>query len=319
MIRRPPGRLAVTAAVVSLLASVLAACSTPAVKPRAIFFGLDVPNPRSTQAQVLGQAVGHQPTVESVFVKLDTTSMAADLNTVHSQGYIPFVTLEPWLQGMARTDTTLPSYSLASIVDGSHDRQLRALATAVAAYNRPIYLRFAHEMNGNWYPWAETVNGNTPGEYVAAWKHVHALFDSARARKVSWVWSPNIVQKLSASAPALSEVYPGDDYVDYVGMTGYAHNIGAASTTFGTTVHQLESLTSKPILLSEIGAEGAAQAAWLKSLGTYIRDTSQIAGFIYFDTSAQTTGASGNYRIDGKSSSLGALRASLEHLGVPTR
>ena len=38
------------------------------------------------------------------------------------------------------------------------------------------YLRPMHEMNGNWYPWAEGVNGNVAGDYVNAWRHVRAIF-----------------------------------------------------------------------------------------------------------------------------------------------
>ena len=31
-------------------------------------------------------------------------------------------------------------------------------------------------MNGNWFPWSETRNGNSSGEYVAAWRHVRDIF-----------------------------------------------------------------------------------------------------------------------------------------------
>ena len=31
-------------------------------------------------------------------------------------------------------------------------------------------------MNGWWWPWSEQLNGNNPGEFVAAWRHVHDIF-----------------------------------------------------------------------------------------------------------------------------------------------
>ena len=40
----------------------------------------------------------------------------------------------------------------------------------------PFFLRFDWEMNGFWFPWNEGVNGNKPGEFVAAWRHVHDIF-----------------------------------------------------------------------------------------------------------------------------------------------
>ena len=36
-------------------------------------------------------------------------------------------------------------------------------------------------MNGNWFPWSEGVNGNQPGEYVTAWRHVHDIFTAVGA------------------------------------------------------------------------------------------------------------------------------------------
>ena len=53
--------------------------------------------------------------------------------------------------------TALP---LARIIAGDFDAYIRRWARSTAAYGRPVRLRFAHEMNGDWYPWAETANGN---------------------------------------------------------------------------------------------------------------------------------------------------------------
>ena len=47
-------------------------------------------------------------------------------------------------------------------------------------------------MNGNWFPWCEGVNGNQPGEYVAAWRHVHDIFTAVGATNATWVWCPNV-------------------------------------------------------------------------------------------------------------------------------
>jgi beta-mannanase len=61
-------------------------------------------------------------------------------------------------------------------------------------------LRFAHEMNGNWYPWSEGVNGNAAGQYVPAYRRVVTLFRSVGVTNVTWVWSPKV-----ASPPAHGE------------------------------------------------------------------------------------------------------------------
>jgi len=73
-------------------------------------------------------------------------------------------------------------------------------------------------MNGNWYPWSEQVNGNHPSQFVQAWQHVHDIFTKLGVTNVTWVWSPNV--EYGGSIP-LSELYPGSNYVDWVGIDGY--------------------------------------------------------------------------------------------------
>ena len=95
---------------------------------------------------------------------------------------------------------------------------MRRWATQIKAWGKPLMLRFAHEMNGDWYPWSEGVNGNGAGQYVAAYRRVVTLFRSVGATNVTWVWSPNVAYP--GSVP-LSRLFPGDGYVDRTGLDGY--------------------------------------------------------------------------------------------------
>ena len=74
----------------------------------------------------------------------------------------------------------------------SFDSYLRSWADGIRSLGYPVAIRFAHEMNGDWYPWCEKVNGNQPGDYVKAWRHVHDVFRPRGATNVIWVWSPNV-------------------------------------------------------------------------------------------------------------------------------
>ena len=55
--------------------------------------------------------------------------------------------------------------------------------------------------------------------FVAAWRHIHDLFDAAGATNVIWVWNPNIINPVPGVQ--LEPLWPGGSYVDWVGMTGY--------------------------------------------------------------------------------------------------
>jgi mannan endo-1,4-beta-mannosidase len=131
-----------------------------------------------------------------------------------------------------------------------------------------------------------------------AWRHVHRLL-GALDPQISWVWSPAAVQQTRVTA-RLASLYPGDDYVNFVGVTGYARSGNRdshAADTFDGTLRQIRAFTDKPVVLSEIGADGPRKSRWLASLGPYLRHYSDIRGFVYFNTSPGSTGATGTYEL----------------------
>jgi hypothetical protein len=84
----------------------------------------------------------------------------AQLRAVAARGSTPQITWEPW--DNARRDSNQPAYTLASIIRGRHDTYIRSWAHDLREYGGPVLLRFAQEMNGVVYPWAEAKNGNRP-------------------------------------------------------------------------------------------------------------------------------------------------------------
>jgi hypothetical protein len=126
----------------------------------------------------------------------------------------------------------LPPPVLQSIIDGGQDRRLKRIASVIRAHKQPVFLRFGHEMNGNWYPWSGLFNGadedsfgssmpDGPERYVLAWQHAHALFKEEGAHNAVWVWNVNPVSWPAEEWNRIENYYPGDDYVDWVGMTLY--------------------------------------------------------------------------------------------------
>src|SRR4051812_19403788 len=65
---------------------------------------------------------------------------------------------------------------LATIAAGKEDATIAKAATAAKRFGRPMYIRFAHEMNLHGSLWGSGVNGNRAADYVAAWRHVVAVF-----------------------------------------------------------------------------------------------------------------------------------------------
>lgn len=207
------------------------------------------------------------------------------LRTVADRGAIPEITWEPW-DSERGLNVPQPAYRLREITAGRYDAYVVRWARTLALYGGPVRLRFAHEMNGNWYPWAEAFNDNHPGDYVRAWRHVHDIFSRAGATNVEWVWSP-------VALPASPSLYPGDLYVDRVGLSGF---VGGAqlrfarfrsfSTVFGRYLHALERIApTKPVELSELGVseQGGDKAGWITDMFRSLPSWPRIDAVIWFN------------------------------------
>jgi cellulose synthase (UDP-forming) len=223
---------------------------------------------------------------------------------VAAAGGVPMITWEPWHKPKgAVVQPDQHPHLLRDIASGRYDRFLNRWGRDAARYRKPIVLRFMHEMNGTWYPWSATVNGNTPGDFKRAYRHVHRIFDAHHATNVSWLFS---VDTLAGGPPTplstLESYYPGHRYVDWVGLSGF--NWGPDGvyptersflSTFKPTVDVVRSF-GKPIMLSEVGtsARGADPAGWLASALRDVRQLPDVKSLVWFN--ADTPDA--DFRLD---------------------
>jgi beta-mannanase len=243
----------------------------------------------------------------------------APLHAISDKGAMPVVTWEPW-SAADTNGVNQPAYKLSTITAGNHDAYIRTWAANAKAYNKPIMIRFAHEMNGNWYPWSEQVNGNAPGDYVAAWKHVVDVFETEGATNVQWVWAPNIT-----TGTALAPLYPGTAYVDHTGIDGF--NWGAERGAWqqpwdvldSTMVEIANIAPDKNIIVTEIGTvetEGAnTKAAWINDAIWYLNHwnndlskspTVKVTGIIWFDLNKEH-----DWRINSSTEAAEAMKSAL--------
>ncbi|HEY8284622.1 MAG TPA: glycosyl hydrolase [Chloroflexota bacterium] len=204
-----------------------------------------------------------------------------------------------------------PDVPDSKVLDGSYDAFIHQYARAAAVYGKPFYLRYAWEKNGNWSAWSPGLNGNTSATYVAAWRHVHDIFVAEHATNVRWVWAPNVA--FHGSTP-FADVYPGDNYVDWVALDGYNwgaigawHSWTTADQTFAPSLLSLMALTNKPIMISEIASteQGGNKAAWIANW--FLHDLPlyfpRVRAVVWFDEKKET-----DWRVNSSPSSLAAFR-----------
>lgn len=306
-----PGALVVTAQVGTVTASATYEVTAPVAQP-ALAFGVATAGGLGDTAALdqVAATVGEEPTVVLSFTDFTRDLDAAGLEAVAARGATPLLTWEPWVAGGG---VEQPAYALDRIAAGDHDARLRSWAAQLVAFGGPVTVRFAHEMNGDWYPWAEGRNGNEAGDYVRAWRHVHAVVTAAGATQVSWLWAPNV--PYTGSTP-LDGLWPGADVVDVVGLDGY--NFGTSQSwsswtgpqaLFDGGLAELRRLApGLPVVVAETASTelGGDKAQWVRELVAHLAAQPDVTAFVWFDLLKET-----DWRIASSEASATAMREAL--------
>lgn len=308
---------ATTTAAIPTKAQILAETGTGT---SAKYFGISAQNaPWSAAAvQTVAKNAGVEPDMIEYYVNWSQTFDASAVYDAYAEGALPVITWEPFrgLTGTQSGNVNQSSYSLTTIIDGGHDAYITSFADAVKAVKAPIVLRFAHEMNGSWYPWSEGYNGNTTGQYAQAWRHVWTLFQQAGATNVIWDWAPNVLR--GASNTDLAELYPGDAYVDWVGMTAYDDRETTASALFSPTLDKIRAFTQRPLLISETGAQpGAQKAGFTADFLSWLPKQSDVIGFVWNEIT-KSQGAGADWGFDADSATLSAFQGGIKGIKLAT-
>jgi Glycosyl hydrolase family 26 len=211
-----------------------------------------------------------------------TTWNAFEANAGRAPSLVHFGQPPPWTQSFAEEPLSLTAKrgaipfmdmsstgaSLEELQSGKLDASLREWAVAAKKYEKPFFFRFDWEMNGTWFPWGAEAAKNT-GSFKNAWRHFHDIVEEEGATNVTWVWCPNVL--FEGSTP-LTELYPGDSYVDWTCMDGYNRGEGkegvSFSSLFKTTYSELLSIgPSKPIMIGETASteKPGSKANWIEA------------------------------------------------------
>jgi hypothetical protein len=193
------------------------------------------------------------------------------------------------------------------ILDGSQDTWIAEQADRLRRYGKPVLLRWGWEMNGDWFVWGGAANGRNAAGFVAAWRHLHAIFAKRGATNVRWVWGPNRNSNPDAAWNDVRRYYPGDRYVDWIAVSGYSYGTKSPDQLFDQ-VYDLG--TDKPFMLAETGvrADGRFAARWVGQLRQWVARHPRTRAVIWFDTDT-SQGTALSWRIDATPQLLAAVRA----------
>ncbi len=190
---------------------------------------------------------------------------------------------------------TSGAVSMTAITSGAFDTHINQMVAGFAAYPGQVIVRWGHEMNGNWYPWSMGYAGTNKGitavaEYIAAWKYIHAKVKAADAT-VKMMFCPN---GEDVGGTAMEAYYPGDSWVDLLGLDSYNNYRTNPDTgwmtpyqTYQPMYDRLDALNaSMDIHVGETGCidgvAGRSKADWITQLFAETR-LSRIKAVIYFN------------------------------------
>lgn len=172
------------------------------------------------------------------------------------------------------------------VTNGSSDGYIRDQANTIKNYGKPVFLRPAWEMNGDWYPnW--DLSATSTASYKSSWRRMVQIFKEQGVQNVAWVWCPNN-GRWPHQRPTV-DWYPGDDVVDWICVDAYAWD--GDYPKMMNSVDGAEDLTkfarskNKPMMLGEWGPN-SAQNSTASSVNGFFdwaeRNPDTVKALVYF-------------------------------------
>jgi hypothetical protein len=228
------------------------------------------------------------------------------------------ISWEPWKPVPARLGGTAQAqpqagYTNGEIAAGSQDPYIARFARRLASFDGIVYLRYAHEMNGFWYPWSREARA-----YRRAWRHVVRVVRRV-APTVRFVWSvnPNLYESRRAWLRNVRRYWPGRAYVDVVGSTliNFGGSKDYSIARFTPALSKLRRVFRKPVFLTEANTAQAGRVRWLRDLEAMLRHRQWIRAVVWSQLPSRAQvhgkGSTGNlaWNVAGDPVAARALRA----------
>jgi hypothetical protein len=216
---------------------------------------------------------------------------------------VQMITWEPWRnspghESFGCTKSYTGVIPPADIINGNCDTYLEIFADDLKARPERFLLRFAHEMNIADSPWWPGHFGGDASLYVQMYQHVYDVIMGIPdpPTNVEWVWSPNYASNPAEPWNDIHNYYPGDLYVDWIGLSGYNwYTSGSPSQPwrsfeflFDGTLTDLTCRYAKPQIIAEIGTvEGGgaepSKSEWISDVYLGAQSYPFVRAIVWFN------------------------------------
>lgn len=193
----------------------------------------------------------------------------SEVTTIHKDGKIPFIRLMP--RSDFRQGGPDPLYTMQKIIDGKFDKVLSKWAMDAKKTGIPLLVEFGTEVNGDWFSWNGSYNGGAttelygdkgkadgPERFRDAYRHIIDLFRSHGVDNITWFFHVNASSDPKEPWNELSQYYPGDTYIDWLGVSVYGPQIQEENYRSFTQIMdqvypELTNISNNPVAILEWG------------------------------------------------------------------
>ncbi len=162
---------------------------------------------------------------------------------------------------------------LNNTLDGTYDASLMRLARWIKKADRPVYLRIGYEFD-------LPSNHYDPEKYKNVFRYVVDFLRKEGVRNAAYVWHSYCAPY---SDKEWMDWYPGDDYVDWFGVSMFS----TSQIPIASNFLKLAREHGKPFMICESTPQGMysirGKIEWLRHMFQFIKDRN-VGAFCYIDT-----------------------------------
>ena len=245
---------------------------------------IDIKGLITKNIQLYEQAFGAKP---AIYVISDTPRLYLDFpereaEAVASNSVIPYINAAPGSVMLAKL-----RFGLDDILSGKRDTHLKKFAEGAKKFGERFggfFMTTMVESNADWNYWGQSA------KFIPTWQHIWQVFEDNGANQyATWVWELYCPEGAGKRAVHPDNMYPGDKYIDWIGLSAFSRQRYHSSSTLGelagnTSDQMHKNHRNKPIMQAEFAVtNNSSQPRWLMDAFKTIKSKPSIKAAIYWD------------------------------------
>ncbi len=178
------------------------------------------------------------------------------------------------------------------ILDGKYDPYIEAYTTAIKNAGAPVLMRLCNEMNGDWCSYCALHYSKDTTLFQEMYRYIYGKFEDTGANSYTlWVFNPNEKSFPDFKWNHSTLYYPGNEYVDIIGLTGY--NTGtyypdeswrSFDDIYQPIYKTATEMFEQPLMITEFASSsvGGNKVQWIKDMFQSIQKYDRIKVAIWW-------------------------------------